>query len=395
MEFVEGLPITTYAQGRGEAEKLRLFLQVCAGVQFAHRSLIVHRDIKPDNVLVTSDGVVKLLDFGIAKVLASEGSTAQTVGLWAYTADYASPEQILGQPVTTAADVYSLGVLLCELLGGRVPRKMAGLPLADQVTKAQQEEPADVPLQGDLAAVALKALRREPAERYESVGALMRDLERYREGRPVEAQPPTWSYRAGKFLRRNRWPVAAGSLAAAAVFMATGVALWQGRLAEQRFEQVRKLARSVMFDLHDAVKPLSGSLAARQMIVQQSLEYLDALARDKQASEEVQLDVVRGYLRLAEIEGDSFDGASSAKTGTALERTQRAVEIARRVLADHPRSDAAREALVVGLTRNASTLHTRSQPEAGEKVIREAITLGARFARRAPRDGRNTSMGSS
>jgi tetratricopeptide (TPR) repeat protein/predicted Ser/Thr protein kinase len=386
MEYVEGTRCTDYCATLSEEQRLRLFLQVCAGVQFAHRSLVVHRDLKPDNILVTDNGTAKLLDFGIAKMLSPENTSPQTTGTRAFTADYASPEQILGQAVTTSADVYSLGVLLCELVGGRLPRTLSGLSLAELVASAQDGEVTEVPLRGDLAVIAQKAMRREAAERYESANAMARDVERYMEGMPVEARPPTWRYRASKFVARNRYAVGAAVLAVGALAVATGVAIWQARLAGMRFEQVRSLARSVMFDLHDAVHPLPGSLAARKLIVDRSLEYLDSLARDTSTSEEVQLDVARGYMRLANILGLDYEKASLGKSGEALARAEQAVAVARRLLASNAHSDAARAVLVDGLDQVASAHLVRGEAAKAIPLAKEATEHAERLLASTPSD---------
>ena len=363
MEYVEGQPCTAFASALNEKQKLRLFLQMCAGVQYAHRSLVVHRDLKPDNILVTPDGTVKLLDFGIAKLLTPDATDAQTKGVQAYTPDYASPEQILGQPVTTATDIYSLGVLLCELLSSRRPRSLTGLTNEEIVTRAKTEEITQLPLSGDLAIIARKALRRDPAERYESAGALARDVERYLDGMPIEAREPSWSYRASKFISRNKIAVFAATLAVAGLAIATGVAIWQARLAATRFEQVRTLARSVMFDLHDAVKPLPGSLPARKIIVDRSLVYLEALANDTNAADDVQLDVARGFLRLSDIQGKDYGGASLGQSGEAVTMAARAVEVANRVATRSPKNIAARQLLVDALDYNTTAHNIRGETD--------------------------------
>jgi tetratricopeptide (TPR) repeat protein/predicted Ser/Thr protein kinase len=384
MEYVEGTPCTKYCSGLTEEQKLRLFLQVCSGVHFAHRSLIVHRDLKPDNILVTDNGTAKLLDFGIAKMLSPEATGQQTTGMRAFTADYASPEQILGQPVTTSTDIYSLGVLLCELIGGRPPRSLSEFTIAELVSAAQKDEVHETPLDGDLAVIAMKALRREPLERYESASALARDVERYLAGMPVEARAPTWRYRAGKFVSRNRYAVGAAVAAIGALSIATGVAFWQARLAGARFEEVRSLARSVMFDLHDAVAPLQGSLAARKLIVDRSLLYLDALARDTNASEEVQLDVARGYMRLADILGRDYERASLGQSSEALLRSEQAVAVARRVLAKNASSVEARKVLIDGLDRTASAHLLRDAAAKAVPFAKEAVALAEGLAASVP-----------
>ena len=255
MEYVDGIPCNEYCGTlKDDTQRLRLFLQICAGVAYANRSLVVHRDLKPGNILVTKDGTVKLLDFGIAKVLSSvQAAQDQTVGIRAFTADYASPEQILGEPTTTATDVYSLGVLLCELLGGHRPRKLSTLPTAEAVAEVQNEV-VQVPLAGDLAVIARKALRRDPAQRYESASALAQDIERYLNGMPVEARDPSWSYRASKFISRNRYAVAAATAVLAAILGGLGYVALQKREIEIERDRAENVARFLK-DLFAAADP--------------------------------------------------------------------------------------------------------------------------------------------
>ena len=248
MEYVDGVPCNEYCKElKDDRQRLRLFLQICAGVSYANRSLVVHRDLKPGNILVTTDGTVKLLDFGVAKVLSSiQTPQDQTVGIRGFTPDYASPEQILGESTTTATDVYSLGVLLCELLGGHRPRNISTLPTAEAVAVAQTEI-TDVPLAGDLALIARKALRRDPTLRYESASALARDIDRYLSGLPVEARAPSWRYRASKFVSRNKYPVAA----TVAVLLALVGGLGYVQLQKQQIEIERDRAENVARFLKD------------------------------------------------------------------------------------------------------------------------------------------------
>jgi non-specific serine/threonine protein kinase/serine/threonine-protein kinase len=389
MEFVEGRPITTFAATLGERARLRLFLDVCDAVRYAHQSLVVHRDLKPDNILVNADGQVKLLDFGIAKILDPEAGIDQTQGVRAFSPNYASPEQLLGQPVTTATDVYSLGVLLCELMAGRPPRQLEGLTIEKVVDEARRSL-RELPLKGDLGSIARKALQAEPSARYDSAGALARDVERYLRGLPIEAREPTWAYRAGRFIARHRYSVSAASLAVAGLVAALAFALWQAQRAELRFNQVRELARAVMFELHDEVRELPGSLTARKVIVDQSLKYLDALAADPSASPDVQLDLARGYLRLAEIEGKDFGGISMGRSKEALQHSIRAVDISRRLLADVPADPVAKQTLVDSLEYATTSCTLRGEMKSAIRYGEEAVRLAEELVRDRPASENDT-----
>lgn len=375
MEYIDGRPCTDYAAALDLPGKLRLFLTICRAVQFAHQSLVVHRDLKPANILVAADGVPKLLDFGIAKLLLPDPQLVHTQGIRAYTPDYASPEQILGEPVTTAADVYSLGVLLCELVSGRPPRSLNTLGAAELVAAVQKDALPQLAFGGDLAAIAQKALRRLPGERYPSASELANDIERFLADEPVAAQRPTWRYRSAKFLHRHRWPVVLSAAALGALVVASGLAIWQGRLAEQRFAQTRRLARAVMFELHDAVQPLRGSLRPRALIVRESLQYLDALAADKQTAEDVQRDVVRGYLRLAEIEGSDFDAASLGRTEGGLAYTEKALAVLGRRGEPGGGSREWRSLYAEALSLRAAALHRANRNGECQALARQALGI--------------------
>jgi serine/threonine-protein kinase len=251
LEYVEGLPIDRYTElHRLPVEaRLELFLAVCDAVQYAHRNLVVHRDLKPSNILVTADGQVKLLDFGLAKLVAGGQSAETRTGLRLMTPEYASPEQFRGEPVTVASDVYSLGVLLHELLTGRRLYRLAGRsPL--EVERALLEQEPERPsasvadarlgrrLRGDLDTIVLTALRKEPSRRYPSVERLATDLRRHLTGLPVTARPDRLAYRAGKFVRRHRLGVAAGGTILLSFVGGFAATLWQAR------QVAREAARS-------------------------------------------------------------------------------------------------------------------------------------------------------
>jgi serine/threonine-protein kinase len=237
MEYVEGMPITAHARERalGVPARLRLFLRVCEAVQFAHRNLVVHRDLKPSNILVDADGAPKLLDFGIAKVLDDTEAEAPTqTAARLLTPDYAAPEQVSGAPVTTATDVYALGVVLYELLAGTRPaRDASGEWKAPSVVADAGTRRA---LRGDLDGIVLTALAPEPERRYASVEALAADLSRHLDGRPVSARNGA-GYRFAKFARRHRYVLGAALVAFAFCIGATLVSLHQASLAREQADR--------------------------------------------------------------------------------------------------------------------------------------------------------------
>ncbi|MGB8913271.1 MAG: serine/threonine-protein kinase, partial [Candidatus Sulfotelmatobacter sp.] len=334
LEYVDGKMIDQYCDRRKldlEA-RVRLFLDVLAAVAHAHANLIVHRDIKPPNVLVTTGGKVKLLDFGIAKLLEGEGQTGAATLLTresgsALTPEYAAPEQLTRQPVTTATDVYALGVLLYVLLSGHhpagsnlhspaellkavlefePPRASDAITADDKLIAEQRGVTPDKlrrQLRGDLDTIIAKALKKAPAERYSSVTALADDLQRYLKHEPISARPDTIAYRARKFVHRNRVVVALAIVALIAIVAGSGTAIYQARIAERRFQDVRKLAHAFVFDLHDEVAKLDGSTKAREMMVQTGLQYLDNLARNAGGDLELQKEIAAGYMKIGDAQG--------------------------------------------------------------------------------------------
>jgi eukaryotic-like serine/threonine-protein kinase len=330
MEYVDGTPIDDYCAAHCTLEqKMRLFLQLCDAVAYAHRNLVIHRDIKPANVLV-ADGIPKLLDFGIAK-LESPDSRAMAPATRLMTPEYASPEQLLGHAVSTSTDVYSLGVLLYQLLTGKQPFG------ATRTASSEAPRPSmiDRALRGDLDTIVLTAMEVDPARRYASVEKLAEDVRRYLSGHPIAARPATFGYRAIKFVRRNTLAVAAGTAILIVTIVAFAATLHQKRIAERRFEQVRTLARSVVFELHDAIATLPGSTPARELLVRRALVYLDNLAAEAEDNAPLLMELAGAYLKIGDVQGLPYQ-PNIGDTDGALASYRKALTIAELVRRDEP-----------------------------------------------------------
>lgn len=314
MEYVEGVPIHVYAGSRQlpVEDRLRLFLQVCDAVEYAHQNLVIHRDLKPSNILV-ADGTVRLLDFGIAKLIdAAEASQTQT-GLAPVTPDYCSPEQVRGLAVTTRTDVYSLGLVLFELLTGERAQQAdttSPLTLDRSICEGAVEEPSARAqakgdrklarrLRGDLDTIVLTAAHKDAARRYGSVVALAEDVRRHLEAQPIRARQDSRWYRAVRFGRRHWKPLATSLLLLITLVAGIVSTTYQARRAERRFQQVRSLANALIVDVHGAIIDLPGSTKARELVVQTAVEYLDGLAAEAGGDRALRLELARGYRDVA------------------------------------------------------------------------------------------------
>ncbi|HTR38425.1 MAG TPA: serine/threonine-protein kinase [Bryobacteraceae bacterium] len=366
MEYVDGAPIGAWCRERSldTRDRLRLFRKVCEAVGYAHQNLVVHCDLKSGNILITPDGVPKLLDFGIARFLARDDEVTAT--LWKpMTPDYASPEQIRGVPLSIASDIYSLGVLLYELLTGNRPYRLAGKTL-DEVLEIVCEREPEKPQTGakDLDAIVLKAMRKEPARRYSSAGELSADIGRYLDGLPVEAQPPSAGYVLGKFVARHRAGVAVAALVVLFAAVAGGVIFRQSRIAEQRFDQVRQLAHFMIFDLHDAVRPLAGSTPVRKMMAAQGLEYLDKLAASAGGDESLQRELGLAYLRLGDVSGKPSQANLGDSPG-AIRSYRKALALLEPLYSKYP-ADLALGRAVARIYQNLSEVYNVAQKGGAE-----------------------------
>lgn len=335
LELVDGVPITTFCRERqlSVRERLALLLPVCHAVDAAHSQLVVHRDLKPNNVLVTPDGTPKLLDFGISKLLDHEHDPSATLGPSGFTPNFVSPEQVRNRPVTTRTDVYGLGLILYELLAD-VPAQVVdhSSPAAfeqsvcDVIPALPSARATHVErrvLRGDLDTIVMTAIAKDPSRRYASVAALAADLERFLVGMPIQARPATWLYRATCFTRRHAVGVAAGAAVVASLVIGLVSTVYQSRRAERRFNQVRALANMFVFDVDSIVAQLPDSSRARAAIVQTAVTYLDSLSPDIGDDRELSQNLATLYLRIADIQGD-LAAANLGAPSTALRNLDRA-----------------------------------------------------------------------
>jgi non-specific serine/threonine protein kinase/serine/threonine-protein kinase len=397
MEYVAGKPLLAYCDEHrlGLDERLALFLTVCDAVQFAHQHLVVHRDLKSDNILVTGDGSPRLLDFGIAKLLSSETGAPITVTApmnRMLTPDYASPEQIRGEPAKVAGDVYSLGVVLYELLSGSRPLQFTTRSpeeILRVVTQVDPSPPSSVVarspageaarrrgdttrrirrrLAGDLDYVTLKALEKDPSRRYGSVDQLAQDLRRHLDGFPVLARGRSTAYLFSRFVRRHRAVAVTTGLVLLSLIAGLAGTTWQASvarrerdLATRRFQDVRGLANAVVFDIHDAIASLPGSTKAREKLVQHALRYLDGLSREARGDLSLQRELALAYTRIGDVQGRPMF-PNLGQTSAALASYDKAIGLLEEVSRAQPESASVvhdliavsqRRADLVGITLN-------------------------------------------
>jgi serine/threonine protein kinase/tetratricopeptide (TPR) repeat protein len=424
MEYVEGQPIDIFADQHRltVAQRLKLFRTICSAVNYAHQNLIIHRDIKPGNILVNSDGEPKLLDFGIAKLLqptdAKQAEQAETM-LQAMTPEYASPEQVNGGPITTATDTYSLGVLLYKLLTGHRPYKLKCITAEEMQSAIRGQEPErpstavsrieEAPdgaepitpvligeargsdptrlrrgLRGDLDNILLMALRKDPGRRYASAEQFSEDIRRYLDGLPVIARKDTLPYRTTKFVQRHKIGMAAASLVLLTLIGGIATTAWQARVAqrertraERRFNDVRELANSFMFEFHDSIKDVPGTLEARKLLVNRALKYLNGLAQEAGDDSSLQSELAVAYDRIGSI---TFD------TEQALESHQKAVAINETLVKKDPMNAALRKHLALSYENVGDVLKQLGDTNGARSFNRKQLEVAESLASDFPAD---------
>jgi non-specific serine/threonine protein kinase/serine/threonine-protein kinase len=426
MELIRGVPIDQYCDEHRltVTERLQLFRQVCGAVQYAHQRLVIHRDIKPGNILVTEDGVPKLLDFGLAKLL-DPAANAETTMPRAMTPEYASPEQIRGEVITTATDVYSLGVVLYRLLIGRSPyagdtstphglaraicdddparpstvafkspRNQSGSPSSTaSISSKREDSPAKLRkrLIGDLDNVVLMALRKDAAHRYASVEQFSEDIRRHVENIPVLARKDALGYRTAKFVRRHKAGVAAAGVIFALIVGSMAMIIRAERraraaqaLAERRFNDARKVANSLIYEIHDSIQTLPGATGPKLLIVQRAQEYLDSLAADSKSDVGLERELAAAYERLAIVQGDPFNANVGDSKG-AVENYRRAAHLLEAVTASAPQDRDSRRELAwvyLALAKTEGFVSARG-------LLDKATALVEPLAAANPEDPRN------
>ena len=401
MEYVEGEPITDFCQKRELSirERLELFRSVCSAVAYAHQNLIVHRDLKPSNLLVTKDGVPKLLDFGIAKLLdANAAADVTKTDFRILTPAYASPEQVRGEFVTTASDIYSLGIIFYELLTENSPYQVSGKSMAEiirVVCETNPKKPSSVitkenpkskiqnlkSLDGDLDNIALKALQKEPARRYSSAEKFADDVCRYLEGLPIAARPDTFYYRAEKFISRHKIGAAAVFLIFLTLVGGIAATTWQASVAQrerkravQRFNDVRSLVNSFLFELNGEMEKLPGATKSRQLLVRRTLEYLDNVSSQTGDDSTLQRELASAYEKVGDIQGNSYYD-NLGDTEGSLRSYQKSLVLREQLSAADSSNTEIRRELAQSLERVGDMLWTKNDLEGGLEKYRRALEI--------------------
>jgi tetratricopeptide (TPR) repeat protein len=398
MELVEGLPVTEFctAHSLPLADKLRLLQAICSAIHYAHQRLIIHRDLKAGNILVTAEGQVKVLDFGIARLLeAGDAGDASTTVLHPMSLFCASPEQVRGERLTLATDIYSLGLLLYELLTGVNPQSTGAHN--ELIRRIAEEDPLPprklAPgVSRDLEAIALKALAKDPALRYASAEEMSADIGRFLDNRPVLARTPSRLYNAARFCARNKALTATAIALGVVMGMGFAVSTWEARragqqslMAQRRFDEARRLINTIIREIEPKLANINGTVSVRATLIEQTLGYLEALAKDANDNPALQREVIGAYIQLADVIANP--GASSlGNPQRAGQIYEKADALAEALLRKEPRNpDSLRTA--IGLYRSESRYQFNygTQPRA-EAYARRALDTAERLSNSTPED---------
>lgn len=377
-----------------------MFREVCLAVQYAHQHLVIHRDLKPSNILIDGEGVPKLLDFGVARLLDSHASADATQDLRRFTPNFASPEQLRGESLSTSSDIYSLGVVLYCLLAGGRPYDLTAHSFADAIRYVTEEEPpllrrkakpeAAAALEGELELIVRKAMAKSPAGRYVSARELAGDLDNFLTGRPVTAHAESKGYLLRKFVTRNARASAAVLCAVTLLIAGMAAALYQNHIAnierqkaEQRFEQVRRLANSILFEFQQDLANLAGATEIRRKMIARAMEHLEVLS--PQASDvSFRRELAAAYSRLGDVQGGENWSLGDRKGAMAsLEKSR---QILNGILAEQPQDKAASLSLAVVAGRMATIAHFAGWPEQAARWNTERERLVLQLFDRFPHD---------
>jgi serine/threonine protein kinase len=394
MEFVDGQPLSEYCRNLTVRQRLELFVKICSAVAYAHRELVIHRDLKPGNILVTADGTPKLLDFGVSKILADEekreGLTQAFPGVQMLTLEYASPEQVMSEAVGTGSDIYALGAILYEVLSGAKAHQFPDMsplsvreviceqPSTKPSTAAARLHPDDAKLRktlaGDLDNIVLKAMNKDRQRRYESAQALGEDLQRYLDGYPVLARPDSVGYRLQKFIARNRIAVLAAALLVMSLISVLVLTIREKRQAERRFQQVRGLANHFLVDVDREMRKTPGTTRAREVMVRTALTSLDGLAQEANGDPGILIDLAEAYEKAAQVQGvPGYQNLGHVDEALASQR--KSVELFRQLMRKNSKDPDVRRRFSDELSNYGRVLMLEGDLEGARKILEEGLQL--------------------
>ncbi len=403
MEYIDGIPIPDFCKQNRLSLRARLllFIDICSAVQYAHQNLVIHRDLKPANILVDSEGMPHLLDFGTAKLLTpirdDNAGDLTSHGLRSFTPQYASPEQVLGKEVSTTSDVYSLGVILFELLADVPPyvlREKSMEEMLRLICETLPSKPSAVAVSSekpdaDLDSIALMALRKEPNERYLTVQQFAADIQAWLDGQPVMARRGTFRYLALKFARRNKLALSAAGLLFAAIVCGMAGVLWQSRVAnlqrmraEASVREMCDLSSSFLSEIDQAVKQLPNSTPVRRLMVQRVVEHLDRVPRRAGGDPLTRLYLVKAYLQLGRLQGSPVEQSLGDATD-ALLTVDKALALADALKTDYPENREVLDSFAAALRTKSLMLYGGiGRPEEAVALLHEAIEIVSKEADR-------------